>query len=1160
MRRWLLVALAACLVAPAAFGQWEWVENRFLSGGDVAPGERVLAQDIVVHDVVPVAGVTVGATGAGWTAPANALGEDGVCASTSTNGAVLTLGTYTYSIPAGATILGVEVGIKAAGNPAAGVGARLYHQGQWAPHQWGAEMEPGTCGDSMWVYLGGNDQLWGRSWTPASVNAGGITVELTASLLAGATLYVDDVELTVYYALPSTVSALRVLNIASGGSALTGSDIEKMEVVRSSDGTVIGSQLSATELAKLTTTGVPIAITGTYRAFTASVALEIHVKLKSSVALGKEFSLGETYVTVDGGEVLVDYSVPSAWFIVGPSPAVAFDGSLEDAELYHGQRFLAGRINVDAGDLPFDATITKLVLSNVASGTKLSGSSIARVEILRSSDGVLLGDLTTDAELAKLTTTGCTVTTSSSNKVVAYGQMQLEIWVTLETSVPTGRTLQVAAVVRIGGADFLAGDNDPVGDLAPVFTVGQAQGFEGVTNLELADGQVYSRQRFLAQRIQVVDNDVAPFDVTITSVVVRNVADSAVRLAENQIALIELVRARDGVLMGSVSGASGLNAGGVRITAGANNVVIDDSTETIEIWVTLQSSVPDDRKMQLQTTIWHTEDATVFGSTTEVTNAATFTTGPTEGAGFETATSSTELVNRTVLSGGRFLAQRLVLTDNDADPYDVTVASVMIRNVVEVDRLADQNVARLEVRRKSDGALLGEVVDPVGLSLTGVRVTAAANNVVPDDSTVTLEIWVTLKLTAPAGRKLELESIVWHAEGVATFQTGALVGPAIFTTRVGTPPSNVDFTWTPAAPKYNQEVTFTPAATIADLEGAIAKATYSWNFGDGGIVSTTGTAAVKHTYTTGGTFSVVLTVTGEAGLSSSKTNAVAVEGPPNVAPTATFTWTPQAPAQAQAVTFTSTVTDPDQPTGTAFTYAWDFGDTTTSAVASPTHAFANKQTYTVKLVVTDARSASVTVEHTISVGNTPPVIGSLTASKTTPNTGDNVTFTVSSVTDADAGDTIASLRWTFGDGTATVTTTWPTATASHAFNAPGTNTVSVIAVDSRGGESVARTMVVTVSGPTRVIVYAYPNPALTQATFNLLLPDGTTDPVLRIYSIDGRLVLEADLGTGATTYIWNLLNSADERVGNGLYFCIVTGKADGGGTVRSETFRLLVTR
>ena len=66
--------------------------------------------------------------------------------------------------------------------------------------------------------------------------------------------------------------------------------------------------------------------------------------------------------------------------------------------------------------------------------------------------------------------------------------------------------------------------------------------------------------------------------------------------------------------------------------------------------------------------------------------------------------------------------------------------------------------------------------------------------------------------------------------------------------------------------------------------------------------------------------------------------------------------------------------------------------------------------------------------------------------------------------------------------------------------------------------------------------------------------------MLRIFGIDGRLVWEEDLPTGTTSYLWDLLDSAGDAVGNGLYFCIVTGTAAAGGTVRSDVFRLLIVR
>jgi PKD repeat protein len=534
--------------------------------------------------------------------------------------------------------------------------------------------------------------------------------------------------------------------------------------------------------------------------------------------------------------------------------------------------------------------------------------------------------------------------------------------------------------------------------------------------------------------------------------------------------------------------------------------------------------------------------------------------------GLEFVENMTPPTGGAAYSGQRLFAQQIHVRDLDEQINNVTINPIVVKNI---GTATSTDVVKVEIWRQNTltatEVKLGETTDMSGFRTGGARVELTHDNVLVDTASgVEAYLNVYLTMAEPevmvAARTIQLETRVLHTENLQSFDKMA---PSNQWTLATNHRPVVDFTFAAATGTasaqakadftYEQTIQFTGTATDSDKD---AIASWAWTFGDG---STASVQNPTHRYPNGGTFTVTLTVTDARGVTGSKSKTITVQGPPNVAPTATFTWTPQAPAQAQAVTFTSTVTDPDQPTGTAFTYAWDFGDTTTSTVANPQHAFANKQTYAVKLIVTDAQSASVTVEHTVSVGNTAPVIGTLTASEVTPNTGDSVTFTVANVTDADVGDTIASLKWTFGDG-ATLTTQWPTATVTHTFNAPAMVTVSVIAVDSRGGESLPKTMTITVSGPTRVIVYAYPNPASIQATFNLLLPDGTTDPVLRIFRIDGRLVLEEDLGTGTTDYLWNLLDTGGDPVGNGLYFCIVTGTAAGGGTVRSDVFRLLIVR
>ncbi|MCB1045055.1 MAG: pre-peptidase C-terminal domain-containing protein [Acidobacteria bacterium] len=137
-------------------------------------------------------------------------------------------------------------------------------------------------------------------------------------------------------------------------------------------------------------------------------------------------------------------------------------------------------------------------------------------------------------------------------------------------------------------------------------------------------------------------------------------------------------------------------------------------------------------------------------------------------------------------------------------------------------------------------------------------------------------------------------------------------------------------------------------------DGSISS--WSWNFGDG---TTSSQRNPSKTYSSGGTYTITLTVTDNGGLTDSASSNVTVTAP-NIPPTASFTQS----INNLSVNFTSTSTDQD---GTITSHSWNFGDGSTSSSTNPSRTYASAGTYTVSLTVTDNGGLSNTTSKSITV-------------------------------------------------------------------------------------------------------------------------------------------------------------------------------------------------
>lgn len=166
------------------------------------------------------------------------------------------------------------------------------------------------------------------------------------------------------------------------------------------------------------------------------------------------------------------------------------------------------------------------------------------------------------------------------------------------------------------------------------------------------------------------------------------------------------------------------------------------------------------------------------------------------------------------------------------------------------------------------------------------------------------------------------------------------------------------------------------------------------------------------------------------------------------------------------ITFTARVlTNDGSPTG-ALTYAWNFGDGTTSTEASPTHLFRPADHWTVTLRVTsaDGRTGGNQIDVVIGAAPGPPpppapvVTTTLSAAPASAAPGELVTFTATATPNSSAG-AVTGYDWDFeNDGMLDRTTA--SASTTHAYPTIGTKTAKVTARSANASGSATTSVVI----------------------------------------------------------------------------------------------------
>jgi PKD repeat protein len=277
----------------------------------------------------------------------------------------------------------------------------------------------------------------------------------------------------------------------------------------------------------------------------------------------------------------------------------------------------------------------------------------------------------------------------------------------------------------------------------------------------------------------------------------------------------------------------------------------------------------------------------------------------------------------------------------------------------------------------------------------------------------------------------------------------------------------------------NESAAFTGSLCF-DADGYIAE--WRWDCG-GGTVLTTSDAS--NSWSSPGTYVVILTVKDDDGASASTTFEVTVK---NRSPRAHIVATPLEVTRTSPVTFNGSGSmDTD---GTIANWTWSFGDGSTGHGSEVVHTYASYGSYLVILIVRDDRGAVNSTGITITVRNQPPTA----AIVVTPDSAlTGIAFTFNGTSSTDPENQISEYYWAFGDGQSA---TGPVVT--HAYTDDGWYSARLTVVDQDGATSFTDAIITVHNRPPDARASSSTRDALTLEDVSFSA-EGSSDP-------DGRVL------------------------------------------------------